>query len=129
MIERLTERWQNEVTEQERAVAAGTLAPDEAYAARAWPPDFLAAVDTRLSTFERDVAALAPDVPDQAVWAAVERVVRALNDVQTQIDTLTREELCEYIDNVLTTAGIDVQQLTARRHLDPTELTDQWRDF
>src|SRR5689334_13978776 len=100
MIERLTERRQNEVEEEARAVAAGTLPADEAYAARAWPPDFIAAVDTRLSTFERDVAALAPAAPtDEAVWAAVERVVLALNDIQTQIDTLTREELCEYIDN------------------------------
>ncbi|GGN82177.1 hypothetical protein GCM10010112_59370 [Actinoplanes lobatus] len=50
--------WQNEVTTQEAAVAAGTLARDDAYAIRLWPAAFTAAVDIVLSASERDVAAV-----------------------------------------------------------------------
>jgi hypothetical protein len=125
----LTDRWRHEVAEQDQQVAAGTLAREHAYAAMAWPPAFIDAVDARLTAYEREVAQLGPAPTDQAVWRAVERVVLALNDVQTGIDTMTREELCEYIDDVVTAAGVDVEAVTERRDLDRSQLTDQWRDF
>ncbi|BCB74790.1 hypothetical protein GCM10022251_79180 [Phytohabitans flavus] len=57
----------------------------------------------------------------------------ALNGVDEDfgghIDTITREELCEYIDDVLTATGVDVEALTARRGRDGSELTDEWRDW
>ncbi|WP_432983929.1 hypothetical protein [Dactylosporangium sp. CA-233914] len=133
MIERLTQRWRREVAEQEAAVAAGTLSAEEAYASRAWPADFTDGVDAALAAFERDVAGLGTDPADEVVWAAVERVVCALNVVdetfEGHIDTITREELCEYIDDVVTDAGVDVEALTARRGCEPHELTDEWRDW
>src|SRR5690349_4335949 len=103
MIERPSQRWQRRVADQEAAVAAGTLPRDQAYAAQLWPADATAAIDAILAAYEREVEALRP-VPDQAAWAAVERVVLALNaidDEQAVIETGEREELCEYIDAVL----------------------------
>jgi hypothetical protein len=47
----------------------------------------------------------------------------------SRIETGEREELCEYIDDVLTDAGIDVGGLTARRDIDRAELTDEWREW
>lgn len=131
MIARPTERWRQEVTEQQAAVAAGTMSTDEAWAHELWPPDFTATVDTALATFERDVAALSPAPGDEAIWAAVERVVLALNDADEDghIETGEREALCEYIDQTLTGAGIDVEALTARRGADRSELTDDWREW
>ncbi|AVT29146.1 hypothetical protein C6361_06175 [Plantactinospora sp. BC1] len=133
VTERLTDRWRREVAEQEEAVGAGTLPRNEAYAATAWPTEFVAGVDAALAAYERDVAELGTTPADPAVWAAVERAVLALNGVDEKlgghIDTITREELCEYIDVVMTAAGVDVDALAARRGRERSGLTDEWRDW
>lgn len=130
MIERLSHRWRREAAEQEAAVAAGTMSPDEAYALAFFPPAFVTAVDSALEAYEREVASLDPPA-DAAVWAAVERVVVALNDVDLafghHIETMTREDLSEYIEDVLAEAGIDVEALLERRGVD--EAAGEWRDW
>ncbi|GAA3349143.1 hypothetical protein GCM10020358_70210 [Amorphoplanes nipponensis] len=131
MISRPSQRWQRSVAEQEAAVAAGTLPRDQAYAAQLWPAEATAAIDAVLAAYEREIQSL-PAVTDEAVWAAVERVVLALNAVDEEsavIETGEREDLCEYIDAVLTEAGVDVAALTGRRDLHRGELTDGWRDW
>jgi hypothetical protein len=129
MIERLTLGWRREVASQAAAVAAGTLSPDEAYAARAWPEDFITRIDVALERYEQDLSRLDP-ADDAAVWSAVERVVTAINTADHgEIDTMTREELAEYLDEALTAAGVDVEALTSRRDMDRSELTDEWRDW
>ncbi|WP_433064464.1 hypothetical protein [Dactylosporangium sp. CS-033363] len=130
MIERLTHRWQRERADQEAAVAAGSLPRDEAYALNAFPPAFVAAADRALAAYEREIAALDPPT-DEAVWAAVERVVLALNDADEAhghpIETISREELSEYIEDVLTEAGLDVIALLDTRGVD--EAAAEWRDW
>src|SRR5689334_23131192 len=126
MIERPTVGWQSKVTEQEAAIAAGTLAPADAYAIHLWPTAFTAAVDRVLAAYERDTADL-DTTSDEAIWAAVERVVVGLNTADEPfgaIETGEREALAEYIDVVLTAAGVDVTALTARRGCHRGELTD-----
>jgi len=60
-----------------------------------WPPDFTAAVDAALDTFDGEVADLSADSADDAVWIAVERVVLALNaaDEAGHIETGERRKL------------------------------------
>ncbi|MEU8664551.1 hypothetical protein [Actinoplanes philippinensis] len=129
MIERPTTRWRDRIAKQQAEVAAGTLAPDKAYASELWPPAFTAAVDAVLAGYERDIAA-ADTSSDDAVWAAVEKVVVGLNTADEPfgaIETGEREQLADYIDAVLTGAGVDVAALTGRRGRDRSELTDAWR--
>lgn len=131
MIDRPSSRWRREVAEQQAALAAGTVLPEQAYAAQLWPLEFTAAVDAAaLEAYERDVEHLKSPT-DDAVWSAVERVVVALNaaDEEALIETGEREELCQYIDDVLAGAGVDLSALTARRGIDRHELTDTWRDW
>ncbi|WP_232533948.1 hypothetical protein [Plantactinospora sp. KBS50] len=108
------------------------MAPANAYAIHLWPPAFTAAVDTVLAAYERDVAALDTASSDEAIWTAVETVVVGLNTADEPcgaIETGEREQLAEYVDTVLTDAGVDVAALTARRDRHRSELTDAWRDW
>ncbi|MFG3302873.1 hypothetical protein [Micromonospora chersina] len=132
MITRPTAKWGREVQHQRGRIAAGTLAEDDAYALNLWPEAFITAVDTALDAYEAGVHSFSSPSDDE-VFASVERVVMALNLIDeehgSRIETGEREELCEYIDDVLTDAGIDVDGLTSRRNIDRAELTDEWRDW
>jgi hypothetical protein len=131
MIERPSQRWQRVVEQQEAAVAAGTLPRRDANAGEIWPPEFIGAVEAALVAYEREIEQL-PEQTDELVWAAVRRVVLALNDTGGDefIETGEREELAEFVDGVLTAAGVDVAALTARSGgRERGELTDEWRDW
>ncbi|MEU4560596.1 DUF5713 family protein [Actinoplanes sp. NPDC023936] len=130
MIERVTQRWRLKLAEQEAAVTAGTLSADDAYALTFFPLSFVTAVNSALQAYEEEIANL-DHATDNAVWAAVERVVVALNDVDAafvhHIETMTREELSEYIEEVLADADIDVEALLERRGVE--EAAGEWRDW
>jgi hypothetical protein len=65
------------------------------------------------------------------VWDAVERVVVTLNGIDRafgqHIETMTREELSGYVEDVLAEAGIDVEALLERCGVD--EAAGEWRDW
>jgi hypothetical protein len=130
MIERVTHRWRCELAEEQAAVTAGTLSADDAYALTSFPPALVAAVDSALQAYEDEIASLDRST-DDAVWPAVERVVVALNGVDAafgqHIETMTREDLSEYIEQVLADAGIDVEALLERRGVE--EAAGEWRDW
>ncbi|MBB2948210.1 hypothetical protein FB565_007993 [Actinoplanes lutulentus] len=135
LSERPSARWRRSVEQQRVRVAAGELAADKAYAAQLWPAGFIAAIDAVLAVYEQEVAGwggspTSGSPTDEQVWAAVERAVVGLNDADDgHIETGEREDLAEYLDRVLTGAGVDVEALTAGRGLERGELTDQWRDW
>lgn len=131
MITRPSRRWSDEARDQRSSIAAGTLAEADAYAVHLWPEAFTAAVDTASDAYETEVRMLG--VPsDEEAFGCVQRIVTALNAINEEhgvIATVEREELCEYVDAVLTAAGVDVTALTARHGLDRSALTDRWRDW
>ncbi|MEV7231974.1 hypothetical protein AB0M79_33945 [Polymorphospora sp. NPDC051019] len=133
MPTRPTDEWRRRVDEEATAMADGSLPAEKAYAHRLWPEQLITDTEVVLTAFEADVRALAaPD--DKQVFEVVQRVVEALNEVNyrqtgTGIETGEREELCLYIDDSLTDAGVDVAALTARHGMPRHELTDEWRDW
>ncbi|WP_326631502.1 MULTISPECIES: hypothetical protein [unclassified Streptomyces] len=67
---------------------------------------------------------------DERILAIIERVVEHLNTIDNEhgaFCTIEREELCEYIDQVVTEQGTDVSGLLARQGME--ELTERWRDW
>jgi nucleotide-binding universal stress UspA family protein len=92
---------------------------------------FLGATDAALAEFEGAVDALV--VPsDEQILTVVQRVVLVLNGVNKQheggtYDTDEREELCLFVDAVLTEHGIDVVELATRHGVSRYEITDRWR--
>ncbi|MFE4622957.1 hypothetical protein [Streptomyces mirabilis] len=98
-----------------------------------FPEELLTATDAVLGTFEGQLAGLG-GAGDEQVFAAVERVVLALNAVNeahngSAFETDERETLCDYIDQSLTEHGVDVVALTARHGLGRYQLTDKWRKW
>lgn len=98
-----------------------------------FPEALLMATDEVLDAFEQALPGIS-EVADERVFAAVERVVLALNAVNeanggAAFETDERETLCAYIDEALTEHGVDVVALTARHGLGQYQLTDRWRDW
>jgi hypothetical protein len=89
----------------------------------------LKATDTALTAYEEEVRSL-DEASDKRILAAIERVVEQLNIIDAEhgaFCTIEREELCEYVDQVLTEQDIDVSALLARQDME--ELTERWRDW
>ncbi|MEU4107773.1 hypothetical protein [Streptomyces sp. NPDC027717] len=133
MTERPTTNWRRKIAEEARELAAGTLAPDCACMAELFPEELLTETDAVLAGFEAELPTLS-GTDDTRIFAAVERVVLALNAVNDAHDgcafeTDEREQLCAYIDAALTKQEVDVASLTARHGLGRHELTDRWRDW
>ncbi|MFJ6382506.1 hypothetical protein ACIQI7_21190 [Kitasatospora sp. NPDC092039] len=134
MPKRPTDVWREHLAEEAAAVAAGTLAPEDAYSGALFPVALLTATDDVLAAFETDVAALGASPADDDVLGVVERVVLELNRVheahdEAAYETEERELLCAYIDDSLVAAGVDVAALTERQGLGRHEITDRWRDW
>ncbi|MFK4595915.1 hypothetical protein [Streptomyces pristinaespiralis] len=97
-----------------------------------YTPQLLAATDSVLGAYEAEAADLGGTASDEAVLAAVRRVVLALNDIDAEHGTyctIEREDLCEYIDTVLSERGVDVVALAARHGMDGDDIAGEWRDW
>ncbi|WP_258534449.1 hypothetical protein [Streptomyces sp. PT12] len=133
MVVKPSERWRERVAEEARGLAAGTVDPSCAWAVELFPEPMLTATDAVLAAFDAEVGELR-EPSDARGFEAVERVVRSLNRVNEEFggaayETEEREELCAYIDGVLSWHGLDVAALAARRGLGRHEITDRWRDW
>ncbi|MGW2182024.1 hypothetical protein ACWCXX_28805 [Streptomyces sp. NPDC001732] len=133
MATKPSEQWRARLKKETADLDAGRLAPDEAFLAELFPESLLAATDSALLAFESDVSLLGGQ-DDQQVFEAIKRVVLVLNKINEDHDgagyeTEEREELCLYIEQTLAEHGIDVPALAARRGINPTEITDDWRDW
>ncbi|TYB66066.1 hypothetical protein FXF51_17890 [Nonomuraea sp. PA05] len=133
MAVRPTTVWRASVAEEARLVAAGERDPADAYAAELFPEPMLLSTDDVLSRFETDLGALsAPS--DEELFAVVRRVVLALNHVNEEYgeaayETDERELLCQYIEESIAEAGIDLDAFAARHGLTRHEITDEWREW
>lgn len=125
--------WLEFVADEKRGIAAGTIRPEDAFTADLFPEKLLARTDETLTAFEADLAA-ARALSDEPVFAVIERVVPALNQVNrefggTGYETEEREQQCDCIDRSLTEAGIAVPAPAARRGIGRYSTTDDWRDW
>lgn len=133
MPERPTAGWRHHLEEQRAQLRAGTLKEGEDWALEAYTDSFIAATDTALANFDQVLTQIDPE-SSPAVLGAVQQVVLALNDVSANhsdraYGTDEREELCEYIDEALVSAGVDTEALAARQGLRRWEITDRWRSW
>lgn len=89
------------------------------------------ATDEALRQFERDLRG-SGSPSDEEVLGLIQSVVEALNDVNgdyNAFDARDRVELCDFIDESLVEAGIDLDGLAERTGVARGALTDEWRDW
>ncbi|MFB4272344.1 hypothetical protein [Nonomuraea sp. GTA35] len=133
MAKRPTDTWREHVAEEIAERAAGLRRVEDTNFAALYPEPFVLATEQVLTSFENEVRGF--DAPsDEEVFAAIRRGVEGLNNVDGthddhDYDTIEREELCEFIDGVLSEAGIDLDGLAARRGIERCEITDEWREW
>jgi hypothetical protein len=133
MATRPTDYWRQSAAEEAEQLASGELDAEDAFAARLFPDDMLIRTDGVLQPFERELASLTNPTDDE-IFAAIQRVVLALNKVNDDYDgnayeTGEREQLCAYIEESLIEAGIDIDTFAGRHGLTRHEITDEWRDW
>ncbi|MGW3290653.1 hypothetical protein ACWDR3_39080 [Streptomyces sp. NPDC001002] len=133
MAERPSEYWRSEMAKEARAVADGTLSADCASFLGAYSERFLETVDAALAAFEVEAQQLGT-ASDTQILGVVEQAVLALNRVNQEatdgsIDTDEREQICLFIDEVLTESGVDVGELAARQGVNRYAITDRWRQW
>ncbi|WP_282704250.1 hypothetical protein [Streptomyces sp. CC219B] len=133
MAERPSQYWRSEIVKEARAVADGAMSPDCASFLGVYSESFLEAVDAALAAFEAEVRELGA-ASDTQILTVVERAVLALNRVNQEaeggsIDTDEREQICLFIDEVLTEGGVDVGELAARHGVSRYAITDRWRQW
>jgi hypothetical protein len=136
VMQRPTAVWRAEVAKDAAQLAAGTLRPEEAYAAQLWSDEMIRETDQVLDGFEADVAGLVEHrwepASDAEILEVVERTVVALNKANDGFEgigyeTDERELLCEYIERVLVDAGINPVELALRHRMTDGDITGEWR--
>jgi hypothetical protein len=125
--------WREAVEEEARLVAAGELEEDFAVTAELFPPELLLEMDGIFETFEQESHQLS-GAPDETALAAIRRAVVALNALNEKylgdaIATDARDRICEYIDDTISAAGVDLDALCERQGVARGELTDRWRTW
>jgi hypothetical protein len=130
---RPTSEWSEGIAEEARLVAAGALEKEFAVMAELFPPDLLRRFDEIFDAFEREVAGLIGPL-DGEVIAIMRNVVYALNALNEDYDfdaiaTGERTVLCEYIDQTISEAGVNLDVLSARHGVPREDLTDEWRTW
>ena len=95
MAERPTSVWRENVAQEASDLAAGTLDPDDAYAARLWPEGCARKPTGVFDGFEADAADLVnhrwQPATDPEIFEVIERTVKALNGVNLRyVDDLAR---------------------------------------
>ena len=130
-----TEYWRGRKAEERQEFLAGKIAATDCYMEQLFPDEFLERTDARLKSFISSISACVTTADDYPkVMQAIESLVVELNTINDDFDgsvieTGEREALCEFIDNVIVTHGIDIEALAAAQDCGSDELTDQWRDW
>lgn len=96
------------------------------------PEPLIDLIDEALCAFEAEAAALG-DASDEKVFDVIRRVVEELNVLDQEhgaaFDPVDRVDLCAFIERTLTEHGVDVPALAERRGIEPSQITDEWREW
>ena len=132
----VTQKWRQQKLDEQRAYEAGEITADECYMEQLFPDEFIDRTEPVLKKFAAEIEVLAKQNTDNldAVLDATKNLVLALNQINVDFDhavieTDEREQLCQYIDDVIDSSGIGVKRLAEHMNCDRHEITDEWREW
>ncbi|CNE94742.1 Uncharacterised protein [Mycobacterium tuberculosis] len=131
LAERPTDVWRERIRVEANDVGTGRMDPEDAVSRELYPPELMAAVDRALDAFEAEVSGLTA-ASDEEVVRVIRGLVIELNRIHLDFDedaisTDGRELICDYIDQMIISAGIDLEAVAKRRGTTRRDITDEWR--
>ena len=122
--------------DEKRAFEAGEITADECYMEQLFPDEFIDRTEPLLITFANEIKTISQQGIEDfaAISAAIKYTVLALNKINVEFDhavieTDEREQLCQYIDDVMESVSIDLDRLAEHLNCGRHEITDEWREW
>ena len=132
-VKLVTQTWREDKAEEKREFDAGEINEDDVCLDQLFPDQFIA--DTELVLVEFAGAIAATEVRDyDSVMNSIISLVVKLNEINDKydggvIETGEREQLCQYIEDVIAESKIDLEAYAKSRECDTNEITDSWREW
>ena len=132
-VKLVTETWREDKAEEKRQFEAGEISEGELCLDQLFPDQFIADTEPLLLEF---VSAIAKTdaLNYESVMNSIKSLVEKLNEINDRFDgevieTGEREQLCQYIEDVISESAIDLDQYAKNRECDKSEITDLWREW
>ena len=132
-VKLVTQTWREDKAEEKREFEVGEITEDDACLDQLFPDQFIA--DTELVLIEFAGAIAATEARDYgSVMHSIMSLVVKLNENNDKydgevIETGEREQLCQYIEDVISESTIDLEAYAKSRVCDKNEITDLWREW
>ena len=132
-VKLVTETWREDKAEEKREFEAGEIAEDELCLDQLFPDQFIADTEPLLVEFAGAIAATNALDYDN-VMNSIKSLVEKLNEINDKyngevIETGEREQLCQYIEDVISESAIDLDAYAKSMECDKNEITDLWREW
>ena len=132
-VKLVTQTWREDKAEEKREFEVGEITEDDVCLDQLFPDQFIA--DTELVLIEFAGAIAATEARDYgSVMHSIMSLVVKLNENNDKydgevIETGEREQLCQYIEDVISESTIDLEAYAKSRECDKNEITDLWREW
>ena len=132
-VKLVTQTWREDKAEEKREFEVGEITEDDACLDQLFPDQFIA--DTELVLIEFAGAIAATEARDYgSVMRSIMSLVVKLNENNDKydgevIETGEREQLCQYIEDVISESTIDLEAYAKSGVCDKNEITDLWREW
>lgn len=127
--------WRDSKAEERQKFLAGKITAKECFMESLFPDEFIDRTDTALKLFVANISNCSPHQDDYPkVRNAIKSLVLDLNKINDDFDgsvieTGEREEICDFIDDVIVAHGIDIDAYAEYLDCGRYELADEWRDW
>jgi hypothetical protein len=132
-VKLLTQIWRDEKINEKRQFEAGEIDASECCMAELFPDEFINETEPLLQSLADRISDI-DELDYPAVSDAIKTLVMALNQInekfdQAVIETGEREQLCQFIEDVIEESAVDLGKYAVNFGCDSSEITDTWRDW
>ena len=132
-VKLITQAWREDKAEERRDFEAGKITQDELCLDQLFTDQFIADTELLLTSFADAIAGQDGSDFDR-VTNTIKSLVENLNAINDKydgevIETGELEQLCQYIEDVISESSIDLDAYAHFMKCDRSEITDEWREW